>query len=91
MPTEKPKKSVFNPKHYDMEVNGQPIEVVDIMEARFQDDLHLAQALKYMMRAGLKDESTYRKDVGKCIWWCCRALWFRGFKKVALPPGIKAE
>ena len=81
------RKSVINPKHYDLKVNGQPVQVADIMEACFPEDMHLAQAFKYLMRAGRKADSSYIQDVSKCVWWCVRALMFKGAKHVELPPG----
>ncbi len=76
--------SDINPKHYALEVKGHKFEVADLMEARFSSDAHLAQALKYLLRAGRKPESSYLKDVGKCLWWCAKAILFRG-GKIELP------
>ena len=50
------------------------VEVVDMMEALFPDNLHLSQAFKYMARAGKKKSSSYVEDVAKCIWWCIRSV-----------------
>lgn len=82
----KPKEQAINPKHYDMKVNGHPIQVADIMEARFADDAHLAQAVKYLLRAGHKNESSYLNDLGKCVWWIMRAMMFHGAKSIEVPP-----
>jgi len=82
--------SVINPRHYELKVKGQTIQVVDLMEARFPDDAHLSQALKYLMRAGHKADSSYIKDVGKCLWWCARALMFQGANHIELPHGAPA-
>ncbi len=80
--------SAINPKHYDIEVKGHKFQVVDLIEATFPTDAHMAQALKYMMRAGRKAESSYIKDVGKCLWWCARAIIFHG-GTIELPsPGV---
>ena len=81
------KRTVINPKHYDMTINGQPIQVVDIIEARFAEDAHLSQACKYLLRAGHKTDSSYTKDVGKCLWWCAKALMFNKATHIELPPG----
>jgi len=70
--------SEINPKHYDLEVKGHKFQVADLMEARFDGDAHLAQALKYMLRAGRKSSASYVDDVGKCLWWCAKAILFRG-------------
>lgn len=69
--------SDINPKHYDLEVKGHKFQVADLMEARFQNDAHLAQALKYLLRAGRKPATSYTKDVNKCLWWCAKAILFR--------------
>lgn len=81
-------KTHINPKHYDGKINGQPVQVVDIIEAFVPDDAHLAQALKYLLRAGRKPENAYLKDVGKALWWLARALMFHN-GEVELPPGCK--
>lgn len=78
--------SDINPKHYKLEVNGHEFEVADLMEARFATDAHLSQACKYLMRAGHKPDSTYIKDVAKCLWWCAKAIMFRK-GQFELPPG----
>ena len=83
------KEQAINPKHYEMKVNGQPIQVADLMEARFHDDAHLSQALKYLMRAGRKSQSSYLNDVGKCVWWCVRAMMFHQARTLELPPGAE--
>lgn len=78
-------KNDINPQHYRMTINGKEIQVADIIEAFFVDDAHLSQACKYLLRAGRKAESSYLKDVGKCIWWCARAILFRK-GTIDLPP-----
>lgn len=80
--------TLVNPKHYSVMINGQPIQVVDIIEAFVADDAHLAQALKYLLRAGRKPESAYIKDVGKSLWWLAKALMFHG-GDIELPPECK--
>jgi len=83
--------SVINPKHYEFTLKGYTFQVVDLMEERFPDDAHLSQALKYLMRAGRKSDSSYLKDVGKCLWWCARAIMFHGGKYVELPPNTPRQ
>ena len=78
--------SDINPKHYDIEIKGHKFEVVDIIEACFPQDAHLAQAIKYLLRAGRKAENSYLKDVGKCLWWCAKAIIFHG-GTIELPEG----
>lgn len=89
--TTKKAATVINPQHYQLKVNGHEIQVVDLMEARFPDDAHLSQALKYLLRAGNKAEASYIKDVGKCLWWCARAIMFHGGKHIELPPGAPVK
>ena len=78
--------STINPKHYDVEVKGHKFQAVDLIEAVFPQDAHMSQALKYMIRAGRKAESSYLKDVGKCLWWCAKAIIFHG-GTIELPEG----
>lgn len=78
--------SDINPKHYDIDVKGYKFEVADLMEAHFPTDCHLSQALKYLMRAGRKPDSTYVKDVAKCLWWCAKCIMFHK-GRFELPPG----
>ena len=83
-----PKKPTeINPKHYQFKLDGKIYEVADLMEACFPNDMHLANALKYMMRAGKKPSASYVSDVGKCLWWCAKGLMYHGAKHIELPPG----
>jgi len=79
--------SNINPKHYVLTINGQPIEMVDIVEAFFAQDAHLAFAIQYIFRAGRKSSSSYVEDVSKAVWWLVRALMFSKVKNIELPPG----
>ncbi len=72
-----------NPSHYLIEVKTitgakVTIQAVDVIEALFAQDAHLAHAATYMLRAGRKKESSYIKDIAKCAWWCVRAVNFHG-------------
>ncbi len=78
----------INPGHYIGTINGRPVQVVDVMEAFFVDDAHLSQAIKYLLRAGRKGKSSYLEDVGKCLWWCAKAIMYHG-GIVELPPKCK--
>ncbi len=78
--------SDINPKHYELVVKGFKFEVADLMEACFSQDAHLSQALKYLLRAGRKPDTPYLKDVGKCLWWCAKAILFHN-GKFELPKG----
>ena len=69
-------KNAINPQHYKHTINGREIQVVDVMETFFKDDAHLAQAVKYLLRAGRKPESSYVQDLGKALWWIVRAIIF---------------
>ncbi|MEE8113642.1 MAG: hypothetical protein V3T23_04750 [Nitrososphaerales archaeon] len=82
--------SKINPKHYELEVKGHKFEVADLMEVRFAQDMHLSQALKYIMRAGRKSSSSYLECVGKCLFWCARAIHFHG-GTIELPSNIPAN
>jgi len=90
-PKEKPVASNINPKHYDLVVRGQPVQAVDVIEARFADDAHMAQAMKYFLRAGHKGTSSYTEDVSKGVWWAVRALMFNKVKHIELPDGAPVK
>ena len=77
----------INPKHYHIKIKGVEIQVADIMEAFFPGDAHLSQAVKYLLRAGRKQSSSYLEDLGKAAWWIIRAIMFHGGKSIAVPPG----
>jgi hypothetical protein len=79
--------SDINPSHYQIVINGKLVELVDINEALFSEDMHLSHAFKYLSRAGRKPSASYLSDVGKCLWWCAKAIMFHGGKHIALPPG----
>ena len=75
-----------NPKHYKgVIIKGVEIQPADIIEAYFSNDGLLSQAAKYLLRAGRKPEVSYLADVGKCLWWCARALLSKG-GTIDLPP-----
>lgn len=57
----------INPAHYKM--GG--MEVIDIIEA-FGLDYHRASALKYLLRAGRKDDEL--QDMRKCAWFVNRSV-----------------
>ncbi len=68
----------INPRHYDAKINGHPVQVADVIEAFVPNDAHLSQAIKYLLRAGRKQKSSYLEDVGKGLWWCARAILYKG-------------
>lgn len=59
---------VHSPRHYISE-NG--LEVIDIIEAYgLADSFHLANSLKYALRAKAKGD--YVENLGKCLWYAKR-------------------
>lgn len=84
-------KNTTNPAHYKgILINGHEVQPADIIEAYFLHDGLLSQAAKYLLRAGKKPEASYLADVGKCLWWCARAILKNG-GTIDLPPGAKSE
>jgi hypothetical protein len=59
-----------NPGHYKG-IGG--LECIDVIEA-FDLGFHLGNAVKYIIRAGVKDPTTYREDLRKARWYINRAL-----------------
>lgn len=81
----------INPAHYKgIMIKGVEVQPADIIEAYFKHDGLLSQAAKYMLRAGRKPDSSYLKDVGKMVWWGCRALLAHG-GTIDLPPQATYE
>lgn len=79
-------RTTTNPGHYrGVIINGVEVQPADIIEAYFPTDGLLSQAAKYLLRAGRKPDASYLSDVGKCLWWCSRALLSKG-GTVDLPP-----
>ena len=64
------KEDIINkPKHY----NFATIEPIDVIED-WQLDFRLANALKYISRAGKKDPSKTKEDLQKAIWYINRYI-----------------
>jgi hypothetical protein len=64
------KEDVINkPKHY----NFATIEPIDVIED-WQLDFRLANALKYISRAGKKDPSKTKEDLQKAVWYINRYI-----------------
>ena len=64
------KEDVINkPKHY----NFATIEPIDVIED-WQLDFRLANALKYISRAGKKDPTRTKEDLQKAIWYINRYI-----------------
>jgi len=65
---EESKRSLIeHPKHYQ----GQRFEVIDIIED-FKLNFHLGNAIKYILRAGHKDDRL--NDLQKAIWYLKREI-----------------
>jgi hypothetical protein len=60
---------INKPKHY----NFAAIEPIDVIED-WQLDFRLANALKYISRAGKKDPSKTKEDLQKAIWYINRYI-----------------
>lgn len=62
----RPVEKIDHPPHYQ----GNKYEVIDIIED-FKLDFHLGNAIKYILRAGKKDNKL--DDLNKAIWYLERA------------------
>lgn len=60
---------INKPKHY----NFATIEPIDVIED-WQLDFRLANALKYISRAGKKDPAKTKEDLQKAIWYINRYI-----------------
>lgn len=68
----------INPDYYKAKLpTGETLEVIQIIEA-FGLDYHRASALKYLLRAGNKDDEM--QDLKKCAWFVNRAMQARDKK-----------
>jgi hypothetical protein len=61
--------TVNHPKHY----NTGKIEVIEFIEDQ-QLGYHLGNAVKYLCRAGRKDENKFVEDLEKAIWYIKRRI-----------------
>lgn len=65
-----PKKDAVNsPSHYQ----SKKFEVIEVIE-EFNLDFSLGNAIKYILRAGKKDEQKYKEDLEKAIWYINRHI-----------------
>lgn len=71
MDNTKKEKNVDHPDHYGGEDN--PYEVIKIIEAH-NLGFHLGNTLKYMLRAGVKNEETELEDLKKGKWYLDRKI-----------------
>ena len=67
---------ILSPKHYKSK-NG--LEAIDVIET-WSLNYHLGNAVKYIIRAGRKDDSTVEEDLNKAIWYLKRELRRRSLK-----------
>lgn len=61
----------INPNHY----KRGGLEAISVIEAFVADSYHLGNAVKYILRAGHKDN--FEQDIDKAIWYLNRAKEFR--------------
>ncbi|MBP5469417.1 MAG: DUF3310 domain-containing protein [Candidatus Riflebacteria bacterium] len=55
---------VSHPSHYCSDSSG--VECIQVTRWR---NFNIGNAIKYLWRAGLKDESTHTQDLKKAIWY----------------------
>ena len=68
---------VNHPKHYTSDPSG--IECIQVTQHR---NFCIGNAIKYLWRAGLKDESAIIEDLHKAIWYInCEIKRLQGEKK----------
>lgn len=60
---------VKSPSHY----NQGRIEVIEFLEDQ-RLDFHLANAVKYICRAGKKNPDKFAEDLSKAIWYLTRRI-----------------
>ena len=65
----KEREFVNHPEHY----NPGPYEVIKIIE-HYELGFHLGNVIKYILRAGVKDENTYNEDLKKALWYLQRKI-----------------
>ena len=61
---------VDHPKHYG---GNTPYETINVIEA-WGSDFHLGNAIKYISRAGKKDQKKEIQDLQKAIWYLKRKI-----------------
>ncbi len=64
--------AVNRPDHY----TAGGIEVIDIIEKK-NLGYHLGNAVKYLLRAGVKDPDKWEEDLQKAVWYIERYILFR--------------
>lgn len=67
--SEQKKEQVDHPKHY----NHGKFEVIDVIED-WQVDFHIGNVIKYVSRAGRKNDDTELQDLKKALWYLKRKI-----------------
>lgn len=68
-PMQEKKEQVDHPKHY----NHGKFEVIDVIED-WQVDFHIGNVIKYVSRAGRKNDDTEIQDLKKALWYLKRKI-----------------
>lgn len=66
---EEKKEQVNHPKHY----NHGKFEVIDVIED-WDLDFHIGNVVKYVSRAGRKNDDTELQDLKKALWYLTRKI-----------------
>jgi hypothetical protein len=69
--TEMKQETVDRPSHYQIEIGGKAIQVIDLIEA-YALNFSMGNALKYLLRAGRKDPLKEAEDLKKAAWYLTR-------------------
>jgi len=69
-PMENKVKNPIRPEHYKV---GHPLEAINIIE-HYNLDFCLGNTVKYVLRAGKKDESKEIEDYKKALWYLQRKI-----------------
>lgn len=67
--SEEKKEQVNHPKHY----NHGKFEVIDVIED-WDVDFHIGNVIKYVSRAGRKNDDTEIQDLKKALWYLQRKI-----------------
>jgi len=60
---------VNHPSHYQ----GERVEAIDVIES-YSLNFSLGNAIKYLLRAGKKPDSSYEEDLAKAVWYIQREI-----------------
>ena len=64
------KETINHPSHYGADTTYEAIKVIEAWNLGF----NLGNAIKYICRAGKKDEVTYEEDLKKAEWYLTREI-----------------